>query len=212
MEKEHASFVVLVAMALLVSSVVFITNYEEVLVSSKPVDFEFMLPKFQIKESETGSGPELHEEAPEIESEKQEKIDPEQDYIEGSRYLNLSHDFGLFETKLVRIGWYKNPEEGLDEIAFRADIWVRNAGNSIENFKEDNAFIQKIPNQTYNVTYTQFNGENIEPGEEREGYIMFENIPYNISGEVRFSIGTSRAYSSLFGIQLHSPHIYIITL
>ncbi|MFO7872625.1 MAG: hypothetical protein R6U26_03225 [Candidatus Undinarchaeales archaeon] len=212
MEKEHASFVVLVSMALLVSSVVFITNYEEVLASTKPAEFDFNLPEFKAKEMEIGSGPELPEESPEIEQETQEETDYEQDYLEGSRYMNLSHDFGLFETKLVRIGWYKNPEEGLDEITFRADIWVRNAGNSTENFKEDNAFIQKVSNQTYNVTETHFNGENIEPGEEREGYILFENVPYDLSGEVRFSIGTSRAYSSLFGIQIHSPHIYIISL
>ncbi len=139
--------------------------------------------------------------------------DYELEFIRNSFEVNKQHNFSLFETKLLRLGFYTfyNNISRQEEIKFRADIWVRNAGKATEDFNAFNGFIRQPPNQ-YNVTAGgTFNGEDVAPEEIREGYILFENVPRDLKGDISISIGTARSYSSIFGIQSQFPFLYELT-
>jgi len=118
--------------------------------------------------------------------------------------INKEHNFGLFETKLKSVGFYNGQ--------FRADIWVKNtAGKQAEDFLWQAAYIRQIPNK-YNITSAEFNGSDIQPEEEREGYLLFAGVPGDITGDVTIVIGNSVAFSAIFGTTTQAPHIYKITL
>ncbi|HIJ99078.1 TPA: hypothetical protein H1005_03975 [archaeon] len=138
-----------------------------------------------------------------------EAPDYESRFIRNSYDVNKQHNFGLFESKLLRMGFYTfyNDVSKQEETVFRADIWVRNVGKAEEDFNSFNGFIRQPPYH-YNVTGGTFNGEDVTPGESREGYILFENIPKDLNGDISVSIGTARSYSSIFGIQSQFPFLY----
>ena len=135
--------------------------------------------------------------------------DYEPEFIRASFEVNQEHDFGLFETKLLRIGFYTfyNNMSRQEETAFRADIWARNAGKANEDFRAFNGFIRQPPYQ-YNVSGGAFNGDNVAPGEVRDGYILFENVPTDLKGDISLSIGTALSYNTIFGIQSQFPFLY----
>ncbi len=202
MSKLKVSFVLLVSLIILVSLLLF------------AVHFNLLKNDFGVKEqsqvvkTEPSSPINASEPAIVNKSKPVEKPNPEQVYLDNSQYLNMSNNFGLFETKLLRVGWFETP----DGLKFRADIWVKNAGHDLETFRQEDAFIRVIPNQKYNYSGGTFNGINITPGEERSGYILFSGVPYDLKGNITLIIGTSKAYSSIFGMQLYSPHAYELYL
>jgi len=122
--------------------------------------------------------------------------------------INKRHDFGFFETELKSLGFYEH--DGIKE--FRIDIWVHNVADGNEDFLWEKANIQKIPNQKWGVTSAEFDGSEIPSNGEREGYLLFKDIPKSLSGEVRVIIGNSVAYSAIMGFTTQSPHTYEITL
>jgi len=122
--------------------------------------------------------------------------------------INKRHDFGLFETELKSLGFYEH--DGVKE--FRMDIWVHNVGDNAEDFLWEKANILKIPNEKYNVTSAEFDGSEIPSGEEREGYLLFKDVPEDINGDIIVVIGNSVTFSTIFGFTTQAPHKYEITL
>jgi len=122
--------------------------------------------------------------------------------------INKRHDFGFFETELKSLGFYEH--DGIKE--FRIDIWVRNVANGDEDFLWEKANIQKIPNQKWAVASAEFDGSAIPSNGEREGYLLFNDIPEDLSGDIIVVIGNSVAYSAIMGFTTQSPHKYEIIL
>lgn len=86
---------------------------------------------------------------------------------------------------------------------------MRNAGKAKEDFNAFNGYI-KWPPTVYKVTGGTFNGEDVAPGEIRQGYLLYGDVPQNMSGQILLSIGTSLAYSAVFGFQTQNHYSYAI--
>ncbi len=127
--------------------------------------------------------------------------DPEAEYLQNSRLISKEHNFGQFETKLIRVGFYNGQ--------FRADIKVKNAGQEIDDFQVERAVIRK-GEARYEYAGGDFNAKNFRPGESRAGYVLYSGVPQDISGEITVIIGNSLSYSTIFNTITSSPHIYII--
>ncbi len=138
--------------------------------------------------------------------------DYESAYLKNSFRVNKTNNFGLFETKLLRVGFftYYNNASKKEETQFRADIWVRNAGKAVENFSSFNGFLRQPPN-LYNATGGSFNGLKVSPREERSGYILFRKAPRNLKGDIAISIGSAIAYNAVVGYITHNPYLYELT-
>lgn len=149
------------------------------------------------------------------ETEKKTKVkDYEAIYNTYAAKINKEHNFGLFETKLLKVGYYSYLENGVEKYAFRADIWVRNAGTGTETFHSENGYIRlkDFPNKTYAVTGGTFYGYNIVPNETRDGYLLFWDVPLNLNGNLTFVIGTAASYNTIFNNIMQFPFTYEIEL
>jgi len=123
------------------------------------------------------------------------------------RMINQDHNYGLFETTLKSMGFYERDGETL----FRVDIWVHNVGDNAEEFMWEKANIQQVPNKKWDVTSAVFDGDEIPNDGEREGYILFKDVPKDLSGDISVSIGNSVAFSTILGFTSQAPHKYELT-
>ena len=131
------------------------------------------------------------------------QADYEAQYLQSSKSIGKSHNFGQFETKLIRVGFFKGQ--------FRADIAVKNAGKENADFFVEKAAVRQ-GSSTYLYDSGTFNGKNFSPNEERSGYVLYKGVPAGISGSITVIIGNSLGYSTIFNTITLSPHIYIIEI
>jgi len=125
---------------------------------------------------------------------------------------DLEHNWGHFETKILKTGFYTYEVDGETVTEYRTDIWVKNVAEETLEFMEDKAYVEKVGVDKYSVSGGTFEGANVTVGEEREGYLLFETVPEDISGEVTIVIGNSVAYSSIFDTITQAPHMYILEI
>lgn len=116
----------------------------------------------------------------------------ENQYLQSAKTIGQTTTRGDFEVTLVRVGYFTHLKYDTwgDEVTdFRADIKVKNIGTSSESFSSYDAAMIVGSNQ-YNYDYnSKFDGSNIYPGVIKEGYILYENVPKNISGQVKIIVG-----------------------
>ena len=129
--------------------------------------------------------------------------DPESEYQRAAKMINKEHNFGQFETKLLRIGFFKGQ--------FRADIVVKNVGKETADFFVERAFAGQ-GDLRYDYAGGSFVGKQIAPNEIRSGYVLYKGVPQNLKGAITVVIGNSLAYSTIFGAPSSSPHIFLIEL
>ena len=141
-------------------------------------------------------------------AEEVEEVSETYDYAQ----RDLEHDWGLFETKLLSTGFYTHEVDGTEVTEFRADIWVKNAGEETSEFMQDKAYVEKISVDKYSISGGTFDGKDVAVGEEREGSLLFSTVPQDISGDVVLVIGNSVAYSPVFGTITQQPHRYEIDI
>ena len=123
------------------------------------------------------------------------------------RIIGADHNYGLFETTLKSMGFYERDGETL----FRVDIWVHNVGDNAEDFLWEKANIRQTPNKLWPVTSAIFDGAEIPNDGEREGYLLFKDVPEDLSGDISVSIGNSVAFSTILGFTSQAPHKYDLT-
>jgi hypothetical protein len=133
-----------------------------------------------------------------------EKPELEEASMYDERIINQDHNYGLFETTLKSMGFYERDGETL----FRVDIWVHNVGENTEEFMWDKANIQQVPNKRWDVASAVFDGSEIPSGGEREGYLLFKDVPEDLSGDISVNIGNSVAFSTILGFTSQAPHKY----
>ena len=131
------------------------------------------------------------------------QADYEAQYLQGSKSIGKVHNFGQFETKLIRVGFFKGQ--------FRTDIAVKNAGKETADFFVEKAAVRQS-SSTYLYDGGTFNGKNFSPNEERSGYVLYKDVPAGISGSITVVIGNSLGYSTIFNTLSSSPHIYMIEI
>ena len=58
------------------------------------------------------------------------------------------------------------------------------------------------------VTSAKFDGAEIPSDGEREGYLLFSDVPEGMSGEIAVIVGNSVAFSTILGFTSQAPHRY----
>lgn len=115
-------------------------------------------------------------------------------YFENAIDSGKSIRRGDFKVTLLKYGIYKYLEYGDwgDEIiTFRADITVENIGSETKSFSHYDAALVQGSKQ-YDYYYrSEFEGLDTYPGVIREGYILFEDVPEDISGDIKIITGSA---------------------
>lgn len=127
----------------------------------------------------------------------QEEIEQlyENQYFETAKTINQSMSEGDFEVTLSKVGQFKYLDYDKEIKYFRADVKVKNIGSESKSFNGYDAAMIIGSNQ-YSVSYrSEFEGINIYPGVIKEGYLLFEDVPENITGEVKIVAGSAFWYS-----------------
>jgi len=101
---------------------------------------------------------------------------------------------GNFEVTLVKYGFYTHLKYDTfgDEVTdFRVDLKVKNIGSAKESFNKYDAVILSGTNQYEYSSNSKLESSDIYPGIIKEGYIIFENFPETLVGEIKIIAGTS---------------------
>ena len=113
-------------------------------------------------------------------------------YIQNAKTSDKVAKKGNFEVKLLRYGYFTHRYSAWseEETDFRIDIEVKNVGNEEDSFYTyDSALI--IGEKQYDVGYdSEFDGGNIYPNIVKDGYIVFKDVPEDLSGEAKIMVGT----------------------
>ncbi len=141
------------------------------------------------------------------------QLDYDSMFLKDSYLINKPFTTAFFETKLIRVGFYKffNDTSNSYKDIFRADISVKNTEN------EPHIFYASEGNVWYNwdnfsATGGNFSGVSVDPHEERVAYVLYGTVPRSISGFATITIGTTRAYSNLFQDFEVVPYSYNVSL
>lgn len=122
----------------------------------------------------------------------------ENQYLQFAKSIGQTIAKGDFEITLVKVGYFThlNYDTSGDEITdFRADVKVKNIGAQSETFGSYDAAMV-VGSSQYSRSYRSvFNGDNIYPGVIKEGYILYENVPKNLSGRVKIIVGSAYWHS-----------------
>lgn len=117
----------------------------------------------------------------------------ENKYLNSSKFLNITERKGYFDVSLMRVGFFKHLKYDTfgDEVEeFRADIKVKNIATAENSFSTYDAKMI-IGSSQYDRSYnSKFDSGDIYPGVIREGYIIFESVPKNVSGEAKIILGS----------------------
>jgi len=127
----------------------------------------------------------------------QEEIEQlyENQYFETAKTIDQTLTEGDFEVTLAKAGYFKYLNYDKEIRYFRADIKVKNIGSESKSFNSYDAAMIIGSNQ-FSASYrSEFEGINIYPGVIKEGYLLFEDVPENITGEVKIIAGSAFWYS-----------------
>lgn len=128
-------------------------------------------------------------------SPKQEEASCELSWPASARVVNQTKSIFNFKVTLQRIGFYTYSQYSTPQTYFRADVVVENIGDQAETLSTYDAALISGKNQ-YDRSYnSQLDASGLRPGVIREGYLLFENVPLDISGEIRIDVGSSYWYA-----------------
>lgn len=133
---------------------------------------------------------------PSYTSEELEEI-YENKYSIGSRVIGKTIKEGSFEVTLVKLGYYPHLKYGSsgDEVTdFRVDLSVKNIGAEKSSLTTYGAVLIAGSNQYEYSFGSNLDSSNIYPGVIKEGYLLFKDVPQNVSGPVKIVVGSSYGY------------------
>jgi len=113
----------------------------------------------------------------------------ENQYLQTAKTIDQTMSEGDFEVTLVKVGYYGYLDYDQELNYFRADIKVKNIGSESKSFSSYDAAMIIGSNQYSRSYRSEFEGINIYPGVIKEGYLLFEDVPENIGGEVKIIAG-----------------------
>jgi len=98
---------------------------------------------------------------------------------------------GNFQVTLDKYGFFKHSVFGKEETDFRVDIEVKNVGGEQDTFSIYNGAMI-VGDQQYDVGFdSDFDGMNIYPSIVKKGYLVFKDVPEDISGEAKVIVGSA---------------------
>ena len=117
---------------------------------------------------------------------------------------------GNFEITLVKYGFYTHLKYDAwgDEVTdFRVDLKVKNIGSEKDSFSTYDGVIISGSNQHERSFNSKLDSLDIYPGIIKEGYLIFEDVPKTLSGQIKVITGTSydASYNKLtyeFNVQI----------
>lgn len=117
---------------------------------------------------------------------------------------------GNFEITLVNYGFYTHLKYDTwgDEVTdFRVDLKVKNAGSEKDSFSTYDGVIISGSNQYERSFNSNLDSSNVYPGIIKEGYLIFEDVPKTLTGQIKIITGTSydASYNKLtyeFNVQI----------
>lgn len=101
---------------------------------------------------------------------------------------------GNFEITLVKYGFYTHLKYDTwgDEVTdFRVDLKVKNIGSEKDSFTTYDAVIISGSNQYERSFNSKLDSSDIYPGIIKEGYLIFEDVPKTLAGQIKIIAGTS---------------------
>lgn len=115
-------------------------------------------------------------------------------YLQTAKNIGKTFTGGNFEVTLIKVGYFTHLQYdtyGSEVTDFRTDIMVKNIGNEKYSFNAyDAAMI--VDSMQYDYSYnSDFSGTNIYPHVAKEGYILYKDVPLNISGQVQIITGSA---------------------
>jgi hypothetical protein len=136
----------------------------------------------------------------------------EEQYDRNAKVSGAALTKGNFEVTLVKYGFYTHLEYDTwgDEVTdFRVDLAVKNIGSEEDSFLTYDAVVISGSSQ-YQRSYrseSELDSSDIYPGIVRQGYLVFEDVPKTLTGEIRIVAGTSydASYNKLtyeFNVQI----------
>lgn len=119
----------------------------------------------------------------------------EEEYQKSSTPVNQVKSLGNFNVTLQRVGFYDYSTSYSTQKFFRVDVSVENTGQNTDSLSTYDAVMVQGKSQ-YDRSYSsELDASSLRPGVIREGYLLFEKVPSNISGAVRIDIGSSTLVS-----------------
>jgi len=122
---------------------------------------------------------------------------------------------GDFEVTLVKVGYFthlKYDTSGDEVTDFRADIEVKNIGAVSESFSTYDAAMV-VGSDQYSRSYrSEFDGSNIYPNVIKTGYILYENVPTDLTGQAQIIIGSSYFMSIDYYTWMNVLYAFNVTL
>jgi len=101
---------------------------------------------------------------------------------------------GNFEVTLVKYGFFTHLKYDTlgDEVTdFRVDLKIKNIASEKDSFRSYDAVILSGTNQYERSYNSKLESSDIYPGIVKEGYIIFEDIPETLVGQIKIIAGTS---------------------
>lgn len=101
---------------------------------------------------------------------------------------------GNFEVTLVKYGFYthlKYDTWGDEVTEFRVDLKVKNIGSEKDSFSNYDAVILSGTNQYERSYNSNLDSSDIYSGIVKEGYLIFDNVPKTLTGQIKIIAGTS---------------------
>lgn len=115
----------------------------------------------------------------------------ENQYFQSAKTIGQTMNEGDFEVTLVRVGYFKYLDFDKEVKYFRADIKVKNIGFESKSFSGYDAAMIVDSNQYSRSYRSEFEDNNIYPDVIKEGYLLFEDLPENMAGEVKIIAGSA---------------------
>lgn len=118
----------------------------------------------------------------------------EEEYNQNAKVSGEVIKRGSFEITLVKYGFYTHLKYDTwgDEVTdFRADLKVKNIGSEKDSFSTYDAVIISGSNQYERSFNSKLDSSDIHPGIIKEGYLIFEDVPKTLTGQIKIIVGTS---------------------
>jgi len=134
----------------------------------------------------------------------------EEQYNSGARISGEVITEGNFEVTMVKYGFYAHLKYDTwgDEVTdFRVDLRVANIGSEMDSLYTSSAVVTSGSTQ-YEMSYgSKLDCSNTNPGITTEGYLLFEDVPETLTGEIEIVAGYS--YDASYNKLTYTFHVQL---
>lgn len=118
----------------------------------------------------------------------------EDQYNKNAKVNGTTKTKGNFEITLVKYGFFthlKYGTSGGEVTDFRVDMKIKNIGSEKDSFRTYDDTILSGANQYKKSFNSELDTTDMYPGVVKEGYLLFENVPNTLTGQIKIIAGAS---------------------